>query len=237
MTDGDEPPAILAEAVSKRYGAFTAVERLDLHVRRGEVFCLLGPNGSGKTTFLRMLAGYLAPSAGRLLVAGHDVVRDGLAAKTEIGYVPESVPLYSHMRIGEFLRFMARLRRVPAAQVAAAVRRVAELLALTDVLRKPIRALSRGYRQRTALAQALVHDPEILILDEPTNGLDPRQIMETRALIRSLSGRHTVLMSSHILSEVEKTADRAALLLDGRLLGVRALADTPDLEAWFLSVT
>jgi len=141
------------------------------------------------------------------------------------------------MRIGEFLRFMARLRRVPAAQVAAAVRRVAELLALTDVLRKPIRALSRGYRQRTALAQALVHDPEILILDEPTNGLDPRQIMETRALIRSLSGRHTVLMSSHILSEVEKTADRAALLLDGRLLGVRALADTPDLEAWFLSVT
>jgi ABC-2 type transport system ATP-binding protein len=237
MTDGDEPPAILAEAVSKRYGAFTAVERLDLHVRRGEVFCLLGPNGSGKTTFLRMLAGYLAPSAGRLLVAGHDVVRDGLAAKTKIGYVPESVPLYSHMRIGEFLRFMARLRRVPAAQVAAAVRRVAELLALTDVLRKPIRALSRGYRQRTALAQALVHDPEILILDEPTNGLDPRQIMETRALIRSLSGRHTVLMSSHILSEVEKTADRAALLLDGRLLGVRALADTPDLEAWFLSVT
>src|SRR5262249_57689693 len=113
MTDGDEPPAILAEAVSKRYGAFTAVERLDLHVRRGEVFCLLGPNGSGKTTFLRMLAGYLAPSAGRLLVAGHDVVRDGLAAKTKIGYVPQSVPLYSHLRIGEFLRFMAGLRRGP----------------------------------------------------------------------------------------------------------------------------
>jgi len=237
MIDGDETLAILAEGVSKHYRSFTAVDRLDLGVRRGEVFCLLGPNGSGKTTFIRMLAGYLSPSAGRLLVAGHDVVRDGLAAKRKIGYVPESVPLYSHMRVGEFLRFMARLRQVPVAAVEAAVRRAAELLALGDVLRKPIRALSRGYRQRMALAQALVHDPEILILDEPTNGLDPRQIMETRALIRSLAGRHTILMSSHILSEVEKTADRAGLLLDGKLLGVRSIAETPDLEGWFLSVT
>ena len=237
MIDGDETLAILAEGVSKHYRSFTAVDRLDLGVRRGEVFCLLGPNGSGKTTFIRMLAGYLSPSAGRLLVAGHDVVRDGLAAKRKIGYVPESVPLYSHMRVGEFLRFMARLRQVPVAAVEAAVRRAAELLALGDVLRKPIRALSRGYRQRTALAQALVHDPEILILDEPTNGLDPRQIMETRALIRSLAGRHTILMSSHIQSEVEKTADRAGLLLDGKLLGVRSIAETPDLEGWFLSVT
>jgi len=237
VTDGDETLAILAEGVSKRYRSFTAVDRLDLGVNRGEVFCLLGPNGSGKTTFIRMLAGYLSPSAGRLLVAGHDVVRDGLAAKRKIGYVPESVPLYSHMRVGEFLRFMARLRQVPAAAVEVAVRRAAELLALGDVLMKPIRALSRGYRQRTALAQALVHDPEVLILDEPTNGLDPRQIMETRALIRSLAGRHTILMSSHILSEVEKTADRAGLLLDGKLLGVRSIAETPDLEGWFLSVT
>jgi len=237
MSNANETLAILAEGVSKRYRSFTAVDRLDLGIRRGEVFCLLGPNGSGKTTFIRMLAGYLSPSAGRLLVAGHDVVRDGLAAKRKIGYVPESVPLYAHMRVEEFLRFMARLRRMPPATIAAAVDRVVELLALGEVLRKPIRALSRGYRQRTALAQALVHDPEILILDEPTNGLDPRQIMETRALIRSLAGRHTVLMSSHILSEVEKTANRAGLLLDGKLLGVRAVADTPDLEAWFLSVT
>src|SRR6266542_3359630 len=223
MIDGNDTLAILAEGVSKRYRSFTAVDRLDLGIRRGEVFCLLG--------------GYLSPSAGRLLVAGHDVVRDGLAAKRKIGYVPESVPLYGQMRVGEFLRFMARLRRMPTAAIEAAIHRVVELLALGDVLRKPIRALSRGYRQRTALAQALVHDPEILILDEPTNGLDPRQIMETRALIRSLAGRHTVLMSSHILSEVEKTADRAGLLLDGKLLGVRALAETADLEAWFLSVT
>jgi ABC-2 type transport system ATP-binding protein len=237
MSDGKATHAILAEGVSKRYRSFTAVDRLDLGIHRGEVFCLLGPNGSGKTTFIRMLAGYLSPSAGRILVAGHDVVRDGLAAKRKIGYVPESVPLYAQMRVDEFLRFMARLRQLPAAAIEAAVQRVVELLALGDVLRKPIRALSRGYRQRTALAQALVHDPEILILDEPTNGLDPRQIMETRALIRSLAGRRTVLMSSHILSEVEKTADRAGLLLDGKLLGVRAVAETPDLEGWFLSVT
>jgi len=237
MIDHDDALAIRAEGVSKRYWSVTAVDRLDLAVRRGEVFCLLGPNGSGKTTFLRMLTGYLSPSAGRLLVAGHDVVRDGLAAKRKIGYVPESVPLYAHMRVGEFLRFIARLRKMPADGIEAAVRRAAELLALTDVLGKPVRALSRGYRQRTALAQALVHDPEILILDEPTNGLDPRQIMETRTLIRSLAGRRTVLMSSHILSEVEKTADRAGLLLGGKLLGVRSIPETPDLESWFLSVT
>ncbi|MBV8493589.1 MAG: ABC transporter ATP-binding protein, partial [Alphaproteobacteria bacterium] len=226
-----------AEAVSKRFGAFTAVDRLDLSIRRGEVFCLFGPNGSGKTTFLRMLVGYLSPTAGRIAVAGHDVVRDGLLARSKIGYVPEAVPLYGHMRVGEFLRFMAELRGVAAAAVEAAVARVVQRLALGEVVRKPIRVLSRGYRQRTALAQALVHDPEIVVLDEPTNGLDPRQIIEMRGLIRSLAERHTVLMSSHILGEIEKTADRAGLLLDGRLLGVRAIGETPDLESWFLSVT
>ncbi len=237
MADRNDPPAIVSVGVSRRFHSFTAVDRLDLSIERGEVFCLLGPNGSGKTTFLRMLAGHLSPSAGRLSVAGHDVVRDPIAAKRKIGYVPESVPLYNHMRVVEFLRFMARLRGVPNAALDGAIRRVADLLAIGDVLRKPIRALSRGFRQRTAIAQALVHDPEIVILDEPTNGLDPRQIIETRALIRSLAGRHTILMSSHILSEVERTADRAGLLLGGRLLGVRAIAETPSLEEWFLSVT
>src|SRR3984893_6485482 len=233
MIEGSEAPAILAERVCKRYGSLTAVDHLDLVVRRGEVFCLFGPNGSGKTTFLRMLAGYISPTAGRITVAGHDVVRDGLAAKRKIGYVPETVPLYGHMRVGEFLRFMARLRGVAASAVEAAVERVVGLLALGEVVRKPVRVLSRGYRQRTALAQALVHEPEILILDEPANGLDPRQIIETRTLIRSVAGHHTILMSSHILSEIEKTADRAGLLLDGKLLGVRPIAAAADLEAWF----
>jgi ABC-2 type transport system ATP-binding protein len=237
MAADGETPAILAEGVSKRYRAFSAVDGLDLSVRRGEVFCLFGPNGSGKTTFLRMLTGYISPSAGRISVAGHDVVREGLVARRKIGYVPEPAPLYNHMRVDEFLRFMARLRGVAASGVGQAVERVVGLLALGEVVKKPVRVLSRGYRQRTALAQALVHDPEIVVLDEPTNGLDPRQIIEMRGLIRSLAGRHTILMSSHILSEIEKTADRAGLLLDGKLLGVRALADTADLESWFLSVT
>jgi ABC-2 type transport system ATP-binding protein len=237
MSEAHETPAILAEGVSKRYHSFTAVDRLDLSVRRGEVFCLFGPNGSGKTTFLRMLAGYISPSAGRITVAGHDVVRDGLAARRKIGYVPEAVPLYGHMRVGEFLRFMAELRGVAADAVEAAVERVVRRLALVEVVGKPIRILSRGYRQRTALAQALVHEPEIVVLDEPTNGLDPRQIIEMRGLIRSLAGRHTILMSSHILGEIEKTADRAGLLLDGKLLGLRAITETADLESWFLSVT
>ena len=234
---GGETPAILAEGVTKRYRSLIAIDRLDLAIRRGEVFCLFGPNGSGKTTFMRMLTGYMSPTAGRLTVAGHDVVGDGLAARRKIGYVPENVPLYADMRVGEFLRFMARLRGLAADATPEAVDRVVRLLALGEVVGKPIRVLSRGYRQRTALAQALVHDPEILVLDEPTNGLDPRQIIEMRGLIRSLSGHHTILLTSHILSEIEKTADRAGLLLDGRLLGVRAIADTPDLETWFLSVT
>jgi ABC-2 type transport system ATP-binding protein len=230
-------PTISARGVSKRYQSFVALHPFDLDIRSGEVFCLLGPNGSGKSTFIRMLVGYLTPSSGSISVCGHDAVTDGLAARRLIGYVPERVPLYNFMRVDEFLRFAARLRGVPEQDVRHAVARVVDLLALGEVVRKPIRTLSRGYRQRTALAQALVHDPDILILDEPTNGLDPRQIMETRALIRTLAGRHTILMTSHILSEVEKTAHRVGLLLHGKLLGVRAITETPNLEEWFLSVT
>ena len=225
------------QGVTKRYGAVTAVDSLTLRIAPGEVFCLLGPNGSGKTTFLRMLTGYFSPSSGRLAVDGHDTVSEPMQARHQLGYVPETVPLYRHMRVREFLTFVARLRHVPSAEVGAAIDRVAVQLALGDVLGKPIGTLSRGYRQRVALAQALVHDPKILVLDEPTNGLDPRQIIEVRSLLLALAGRHTILMSSHILGEVEKTADRVAILLRGRLLGVRAVAETPDLEAWFLSLT
>jgi ABC-2 type transport system ATP-binding protein len=233
----ENAPAICAINVSKRYGRISALDGLTLEIRAGEVFGLLGPNGSGKTTFMRLLAGYLLPSAGRLLVAGHDVSSDSLAVRRRIGYVPEAAPLYRQMRVGEFLTFMARLRGMAERNVADAVERVVKRLALSAVVDKPTRALSRGYRQRTALAQALIHDPDILILDEPTNGLDPRQIIEMRQLIRSLAGRQTVLVSSHVLGEVEKTCDRVAVLLEGRLLGVRATADMPDLEAWFLSLT
>jgi len=233
-TDG---PIVSIEGVSKLYGSVAAIRDVTLHVRRGEVLGLLGPNGSGKTTLLRMLTGYLSPTSGRLSVDGHDTERDRMAARRLIGYVPESLPLYSHMRVREFLRFMARLRGLDSAASNAAVAEVAEQVALGDRLAAPIRTLSRGYRQRVAIGQALVHRPDILVLDEPTNGLDPRQIIETRNFIRGLAGRRTVIMSSHILGEVEKVADRVAILLQGRLLSVNSLADTPDLEALFLSLT
>jgi ABC-2 type transport system ATP-binding protein len=222
--------------VSKRYGSTVALASLDLEINRGEVFGLLGPNGSGKTTFIRLLAGYLLPTSGRLEICGCDAVEQSLQARRMIGYVPEAAPVYGYMRVREFLAFMARLRGMTGRAVADAVDRVITALALQAVADRPTRTLSRGFRQRTAIAQALVHDPELLILDEPANGLDPRQIIEVRDLIRGLGGRHTVLMSSHVLGEVAKTADRVGVLLDGQLRGVRAMADTPDLETWFLSL-
>jgi ABC-2 type transport system ATP-binding protein len=222
--------------VSKRYGSTVALASLDLDINRGEVFGLLGPNGSGKTTFIRLLAGYLLPTSGRLEICGHDAVKASFEARRRIGYVPEAAPVYRDMRVREFLAFMARLRGVAEARVSSAVDRVIDALKLGNVANRPARNLSRGYRQRTAIAQALVHEPELLILDEPANGLDPRQIIEVRDLIRGLAGRHTVLMSSHVLSEVAKISDRVGVLLDGRLRGVRAMADTPDLEEWFLSL-
>jgi len=228
---------VAIEAVSKLYGRVAAVSDVTLHVQAGEVLGLLGPNGSGKTTLLRMLTGYLRPTAGRLSVAGYDIETQRMEARRRVGYVPESLPLYSHMRVREFLRFMAELRGLDAAAAEAAVAAVAEQVALADRLRAPIHTLSRGYRQRVAIAQALVHEPDVLVLDEPTNGLDPRQIIETRRFIRELAGTRTVIMSSHILGEVEKVADRVAILLNGRLLSVQAVADTPDLEALFLSLT
>jgi ABC-2 type transport system ATP-binding protein len=222
--------------VSKRYGSTVALASLDLEIKRGEVFGLLGPNGSGKTTFIRLLAGYLLPTAGRLEICGCDAVEQSLQARRRIGYVPEAAPLYGYMRVREFLAFMARLRGLSGRAVSDAVDRVIAALALQAVADRPTRTLSRGFRQRAAIAQALVHDPELIILDEPTNGLDPRQIIEVRELIRGLAGRHTVLMSSHVLGEVARTADRVGVLLDGKLRGVRVMADTPDLEAWFLSL-
>ena len=228
--------AIVAKGVSKRYGPTVALDSLDLEIERGEVFGLLGPNGSGKTTFIRLLAGYLLPTAGRLEIDGCDSVR-ALAA---------GAPSHRlRARGGAGLRQHAGARvpglHGPPARPAGAAggrrgRPRHRQLALGAVADRPTRTLSRGYRQRTAIAQALVHDPPVVILDEPTNGLDPRQIIEIRELIRGLAGRHTVIMSSHVLSEVAHIADRVAILLNGRLLGVRAIADTPDLEAWFLSV-
>ncbi len=233
----DAPLAVSARGVAKCYGPVLALDDFNLDIRRGEVFCLLGPNGSGKTTFIRLLAGFMSPTAGSLQVAGFDVQKESMQARRQIGYAPEAAPMYRHMRVGEFLAFMARLRQVPSRTVKDAVARVAEQLAITHKLDAPMPTLSRGYRQRVCIAQALVHEPQLLILDEPSNGLDPRQIIEMRHLIRSLAGKYTVLMSSHILPEVARTADRVAVLLGGQLKGQRTVnAQDTDLEDWFLSL-
>src|SRR2546422_1718811 len=170
-----------------------------------------------------MLTGYLRPSAGTASVSGLDVVDEPLAVRRRIGYVPEDAPLYDWMRVREFLTFMARLKGLPGRAVPTAVSSVIERLALGSVVRLPIGKLSRGFRQRAAIAQALLNDPDVLVLDEPTNGLDPRQIIEMRELIRGLAGTHTLLITSHILGEIQKVVDRVAILLDGRLLATHSL--------------
>ena len=213
------PPLIVVEQLSKWYGSRLAVDRVSLEVERGEVMGLLGPNGSGKTTILRILTGYLHPTEGTVRLADLDVVTRSLEARARVGYVPEDVPLYEWMRVREFLRFMARLRGLGGGAAGRAVEAAIERLGLGSVRDLLIAKLSRGYRQRVAIARALLGDPAVLVLDEPTNGLDPRQIIEMRGHIRALAGAHTVLVTSHILSEMERVADRVAVLLAGRLLG------------------
>ena len=218
-------PVIVVDNLTRSYGARLAVDRVSFEVRPNEVMGLLGPNGSGKSTILRILAGYLRPTSGTATVAGFDVVSHGLEARRRLGYVPEDVPLYTHMRVTEFLSFMGRMRAVDHTKLAVAVAEVIERLSLGPVRTLLIGNLSRGYRQRVAIAQALLGNPKLLVLDEPTNGLDPRQIIEVRELIRSLAGELSVLVTSHILTEIERVAQRVAILLNGKLLTVHDLRE------------
>lgn len=224
-------PVILVERVTKWYGPRRAVADVSFAVAPGEIVGLLGPNGSGKSTIFRMLTGYLVPTSGRIAVAGHDVVQDSIGVRQAISYVPEDAPLYDHMRVGEFLHFMAGLKGLHGAKARAAVDEAAERLDLARVMKLTAGKLSRGFRQRVSIAQALLGDPDVLVLDEPTSGLDPHQVIAVRDLIQSLAGRHTVLMASHILPEIEKIASRVMILLDGVLLTSDALKDAaPDLK-------
>jgi ABC-2 type transport system ATP-binding protein len=217
------PPVVLAEHLSKWYGPRRAVADVSFAIETGEIVGLLGPNGSGKSTIFRILTGYLAPSAGTVEVAGHDVLADSIEVRRAISYVPEDAPLYDHMRVVEFLRFMASIKGLRGTALKRSVEAAAERLDLNRVMTLPTGKLSRGFRQRVSIAQALLGDPKVLVFDEPTSGLDPHQVIAVRDLIHSLSGQHTVLLASHVLPEIEKIATRVMILLDGRLLTADAL--------------
>jgi ABC-2 type transport system ATP-binding protein len=216
-------PIVVAQNLVKWYGPRLAVRDISFEVGEGEVVGLLGPNGSGKSTIFRILTGYLTPSSGSASVAGCDVSSESVALRHEVGYVPEDAPLYDHMRVVEFLRFMGHLKGISGRAVGRAVETAAARLQLERVLRMPIAKLSRGYRQRVAIAQALLNEPKLLILDEPTSGLDPSQVIAVRDLIRGIAGRQTVLIASHVLTEIEQIANRVMILLDGKLLTADAL--------------
>jgi ABC-2 type transport system ATP-binding protein len=209
--------------LTKRFARHEAVRGISFSVKKGEIVGFLGPNGAGKTTTLRMLTGYLPPNSGSATVAGHDIFRQSLEARRKIGYMPENVPLYEDMRVREYLNFRAQLKGITGGDVRRRVGGVIDTCGLESVRRKMIKTLSKGYRQRVGLADALVHDPELLILDEPTNGLDPNQIRQIRELIRQLADSHTVLVSTHILSEVEMICNRVIIIDGGKIKA----ADTP----------
>lgn len=215
---------IQVDTLVKRFGEKTAVQGVSFHAKRGEVLGVLGPNGAGKSTTLRMLCGFLPPTSGSALIDGVDVVRDSLSARRKIGYLPENVPLYPEMRVCEYLDFRGGIKGLGAAARRTSAERVLGLLGLGAVTRQTIGTLSKGYRQRVGLADALLANPPLLVLDEPTVGLDPNQVIEMRALIQSLRGDHTLLLSSHILSEVERVCDRVVIFRDGRVIA----EDTPD---------
>jgi ABC-2 type transport system ATP-binding protein len=217
--------AISLEAVSKKYGPKTIVQDLSFHVDRGEIVGFLGPNGAGKTTTMRMIAGVSTATTGRVSVAGYDMALQNQAAAQQIGYLPEHPPLYDTLEVGQYLRFVAKVKGVARAEINRDIERVSLACRLEDVGRREIYKLSKGYRQRVGLAQALLGKPEVLLLDEPTAGLDPGQIQETREVIRNFGAEHAVLLSTHILPEVTMICQRVAIINHGRLLAIDAPAN------------
>jgi ABC-2 type transport system ATP-binding protein len=215
---------IALESVSKRYGSKTIIHDLSFAVKKGEIVGFLGPNGAGKTTTLRMISGFTTASSGRVSVAGYDMATRNVEAARQIGYMPEHPPLYDTLDVSAYLRFVAKAKGVPRSAIAGELERVTAACRLEAVFRREIFKLSKGYRQRVGLAQALLGKPEVLLLDEPTIGLDPGQIHETREVIRSFGKEHTVLLSTHILPEVTLICGRVAIINHGRLLAI----DTPS---------
>jgi ABC-2 type transport system ATP-binding protein len=209
---------ITVSDLTKRYARHTAVDHISFEVHKGQIVGFLGPNGAGKTTTMRMLTCFLPPTSGGATVAGFDVLEQSMEVKKRIGYLPEMPPLYPEMRTGEYLNFVGKLKGLSSAELRNRVEFVLDRCAIADVKDKLLGKLSKGYRQRVGLAQAIVHNPEVLILDEPTSGLDPKQINETRELIRSLAGDHTIILSTHILPEVEQTCEQVIIINKGKLV-------------------
>jgi ABC-2 type transport system ATP-binding protein len=219
-TDGAS--TIQVQNLCKTYGSFEALHDLSFDVKKGEILGFLGPNGAGKTTTMRILTGYMPPSSGTARIAGYDVFSDSIEVRKRIGYLPETVPLYTEMSVWDYLDFVARLRDVPNRD--AAIERVMEMTSIGERADSLIGKLSKGFRQRVGIAQAMVHSPEVLIMDEPTIGLDPKQIIDIRNLIKSLASEHTVVLSTHILPEVSQTCSRILIINDGKIVA----EDTPE---------
>ena len=209
---------IQVEGLSKKYARHVAVNDISFTVEKGDIVGFLGPNGAGKTTTMRMLTCFMPPTAGRATVAGFDVFEQPFEVKKRIGYLPETPPVYPEMTVSDYLTFVARLKNVPSGDVKTRTEQVMERCAVAEVKDKLISKLSKGYRQRVGLAQAIIHNPDVLILDEPTSGLDPKQITETRDLITSLAGEHTIILSTHILPEVEAVCRKVIIINRGRLV-------------------
>jgi ABC-2 type transport system ATP-binding protein len=223
--------------LSKAYGSFVAVDGISFKADSGQILGFLGPNGAGKTTTMRIITGYMPATSGTVVIDGLDIFANSLAARQRIGYLPEIPPLYSDMRVDSYLRFVAKLRNVRRSAVDGAVAHMIEVCGLSEMAGRICGQLSKGYRQRVGLAQALIHDPPVLVLDEPTIGLDPRQIHEIRELIRGFAGARTIVLSTHILPEVSQICDRVVIINDGRIVLEEQLSQLPagtSLEDVFL---
>src|SRR5208283_2820107 len=225
MNSAPAPAMIEAQGLSKYYGSFAAIQNVSFQVHKGEVVAFLGPNGAGKSTTMKLLTGYLAPSGGQAFIAGHNMATDRLEGTACLGYLPENGPLYPDMSPRDLLNFFADARGLSGARKRDRIDAVVELCALHAVIGKPIGKLSRGYRQRVGMAHVLLHEPDVLILDEPTAGLDPNQIHEVRETIRKLGESKTVLLSTHILQEVEAMASRVLFIDEGRLIFAGPVSD------------
>ncbi len=209
---------IEVQNLTKRYGTITAIENVSFRVDKGEILGFLGPNGAGKTTTMRIITGYMPPTEGTARIADYDIVEDSLEAKRRIGYLPEILPLYDDMTVGSYLGFVADIKKLPKNKKKSMINTAMEKCGITEVRGRLIGHLSKGYRQRIGIAQAIVHNPDVLVLDEPTIGLDPKQIIEIREFIKGLAGEHTVILSTHILPEVAMTCTQVAIINEGRIV-------------------